>query len=228
MAGAALTALAGCSEDALNGIGVFSSKRAPAQIAVTANRVEIAGPRGFCVETESTQDGATDAFVLMGGCGSITQSPLAQQPAKPALLTASVAAGDAPPLSVEQSLPVLPAFFRSESGRAALSRSGDAASVEVLETLVLDEMFVLRASDTSTNTLDGVAPEYWRGLFDLENALVTISVLSFADAPLTQAEARALLSEFGRRVRRANAPDRPAQPPALGVRLASFLGGAAE
>jgi hypothetical protein len=71
-----------------------------------------------------------------------------------------------------------------------------------------------------------VEDDYWRALFDLKGALVTISVLSFDERPISTADARRLLVAFGQSVRAANSGTSPA-PPAFGTQLVGlFRGGA--
>lgn len=204
-------ALAGCAPDgaAFNPVGFLSTKRVSDRVSVTAARVAIAGPQGYCIDDDGTRDGSGEAFVVLGSCASISRSARQPAPAEPALLTASVSSGE--PVSIERAVGALPSFFRSETGRRALSRAGDPATVEIIDTTVDGEMFVLRVRDRSPNLIGAVEDTYLRGLFDIDGALVTISVIGLRDRPISDAGARQTLLAFAREIRAANAGPGPVQ-----------------
>ncbi|MGB5557018.1 MAG: hypothetical protein WBN04_03295 [Paracoccaceae bacterium] len=199
-----LTALPGClpnADVAMGAGGIGLSRAAPEKIAVANRSVIVAGPPGYCVDKAATKDTATGAFVLLGSCASIANSPRARSPATPALLTASVSpASRAAAASTNQ----LAAFFRSPPGRAALARNGRAGSVSILKVQSRDNALYIHARDSSANVAGNLAPDYWRGVFDLGGRLVTVSVIGFANRPLTDAASIATLDAFAARIRAEN------------------------
>lgn len=198
---AAQTLLAAC-------VSLGGGADAPRQVQVTSDLVTITGPSGFCVDPTATRNSADTGFVLLGNCAAISGSARAGQPDVPAVLTAAVSA-PSDGAGLTGNLDALEAFFRSEDGRALLSRSGDAASVEILDTRTQSGMFLLHARDTSAGDMVGVATDYWRAYMDIGPRLATLSVLALEDAPISDAAALATLTQFTAAVRGAN--------PALGA-----------
>jgi len=130
-------------------------------------------------------------------------------------LTASVAA-PAPADNGPTPLDSLDGFFRSEPGRAALARDGRAASVQVLDTRLAEDVFYIRLRDTGAAAMPGMAADYWRGLFDLNGHLVTVAATAFADRPLTAEEGFAKIAAFVARIR-AETPRRDPERASEGV-----------
>lgn len=188
-----LLALPGC----LTGPEV--TRRAPERIAVANHSVVVAGPPGYCIDTSATTDSVTGAFVLLGSCASIANSPRAKTPAEPALLTASVSPTSlaAATASVDQ----LASFFRSPNGRAALARSGQTSAVRILDMQSRGDAIYIHATDSSVDPADGLTTDYWRGIFDLGGRLVTVSVIGFSKRPITDAASIATLDAFADRIR---------------------------
>lgn len=191
-----LVALPGCLAES------EVTRRAPERIAVADRSVIVAGPPGYCIDTSATRDSATGAFVLLGSCASIANSPRAAKPAEPALLTASVSPTS--PAAASASADQLAAFFRSDAGRAALARNGKAASVRVLATQTRNGALYIHASDNSGSRTGSLMPDYWRGIFNLGGRLVTVTVIGFAERPLSKAASIGTLDAFAARIRAEN------------------------
>ncbi len=158
--------------------------------------VTLAGPRGFCVDSSSSDVNADPAVVVFGNCAAISGNPFSEQPKKPALLTASVARLTAPEAAIAATMSAMDGFFRSGKGRAVLSRSGRAESVDVLESLAEDGAYYLRIRDRSPRAVPGADATYWRGWFDLGANVVSVSATGFERAPLSRDEGLALLRAF--------------------------------
>lgn len=176
---------------------------APRQVQVTSDLVTITGPRGFCVDPTATRNAGDTGFVLLGNCAAISGSARSGQPDVPAVLTAAVSAPSSG-TSLTANLDALEAFFRSEEGRAVLSRTGDASSVQILETRTQSGMFLLHARDTSAGDMVGVATDYWRAYMDIGPRLATLSVLALEDAEISDAQSLATLTQFSAAVQGAN------------------------
>lgn len=168
----------------------------PARMAVANGAVVIAGPRGFCIDRAASQDsGGRAALTVLASCRALGAGPFAPRPAHAAVLTAAVASpgrGGA----VDTEAPGLDAFFRSQAGRAALSRTGKATTVEVLETLPGDAALLLHLTDTAPFGWGAVQPDYWRALLMIGGRTVTLSVLTRPDAGLARDDGLALLRDF--------------------------------
>jgi hypothetical protein len=191
-------ALAGC------GAAIPVTRNAPEAIAVADESVVVAGPPGYCVDQAASRDRAGGAFVLLGSCASIARDPSKPHPARPGLLTVTVSGGTVGTGETDALLGALRTYFRTEDGRAALSRSGRAGEVEVLETRIDDGALYLHARDASGPTR-GMADDYWRALMRVNERLVTLSVNAFSTAPLSDGAGLKTLDDFASRIRAANA-----------------------
>lgn len=195
LAGLALLAMAGCAE--------FGGPL-PEEAAITVSRdaVTIAGPRGFCVDPSATKDRDGQAFVLLGNCAAIARAAGVPQPRIRALLTAAVQETEV--IEVASQAPLLEAFLRSENGRAMLSRSSDAESVEILESFRQGDVLYVHARDESQGYAPGMSSDHWRAIFDLEGRVVSVAVLGFEAAPLSRAEGLRAVRDFAAQIQRAN------------------------
>ena len=181
-------------------MGAFGFARAPDRIVVASKNIVIAGPPGYCVDRSATRDGADGVFVLLGSCASIENNARAAAPRIPGVLTASVSKASSADISA--SLDELQAFFTSTAGRAALARDGQAGSVRILATKRKNGAFYLHMSDESEIRVASLAPDYWRGLFDVRGRIVTVTVTGFKDRPMSKAVGFATLDMFVTRIKR--------------------------
>jgi hypothetical protein len=174
-------------------------------VRVAGGSVAISGPRGYCVDPKGTRSDATRGFVLLGSCAALSGSAFSAGPPNPAVLTASVlGSGFAGGEPIGAVLPEMALFFKSTPGRAALSRSGKAATVEVLEMTRDAETLFIRLKDTSAMAGASVEPEYWRAVLSVRGRIVTLSVLGLASRPLSSSAKRRTLDAFVERVRKVN------------------------
>ena len=187
---------------------------APQRLTVADGAVTVAGPRGFCIDEEASPDAAGGGLVVLAACRSLGAPALL--PVTPRLLTASVAASGSA-LEMDDMAGALRAFFESDAGRGALSRSGRAQDVTLLEAEASGGAFVMRVSDAGPFPGGSVARRYWRAIFLAGGRFVTLSVYDLpprgldlqADGPARlpdAAAARRVLDSFIAATRRASAP----------------------
>ncbi len=206
-------ALLGCALalTACGGAGPWTGEDtspAPTQVAVTTDRLVVAGPQGYCVDPTATRDRGETAFVMMGNCAAISNSRRAVQPEVNAVLTASVSeASDG--RSLRESIPGLDQFFRSEQGLTLLSRDQDPATVTVIDSFHQGDVYFLHARDTGQGTVDGVGDEYWRAYMDVGPRIATLSVLGLEGQSLSDEASLQVLRGFVTAVDTANAPGAP-------------------
>jgi hypothetical protein len=212
--------LAVCLGLAACGGGFLSGDRAeaPGEVAVTADAIVVAGPDGYCIDPTATRDTGATGFVLLGNCAAIANSRRVLQPATPAVLTAAIAEPSTGG-RLADSIAELDAFFRSEEGLTLLSRSGDPATVTILETATEGEVFLLHAADSSEATIDGVQADYWRAYLDVGPRIATLSVLALEDRALSREESLGTLRGFVAAVLAANAGAGPGGPLPAGTPL---------
>ena len=203
----ALLALAACADGIEMGLGAAGQEMvrdAPDRVVVTGDRVIVAGPPGYCIDGSATRDTGNAAFVLLGSCASISRDPAQPRPAVPGLLTVSVAPSSVESPDFSGQVDLLEAYVRSDEGRAALSRRGAAAELEILETLTVDGALYIHARDRSRVRGARIGNEYWRALMGVEGHLVTASGVSFADQPMTREAGLELLDSLAQRLRGVN------------------------
>jgi len=159
-------------------------------VALLEGAVIAAAPAGYCIAPGAGRRGEDSAVVLMGRCSAGSE-------ADPAVLTLSVgAAGSAGAMAAGGE--ALVAFFRSDEGRAMLSRAGRAGDVRVLEAVGMDNAFLLHVEDRAVGT-------YWRALAGVRGRLVTISAAGPEGEALPEGKGRALVEAALAALRRANA-----------------------
>ena len=187
--GAALI-LAGCA-----GLDENVTRPAPERVSVADNQVVIAGPAGFCVDPDATRDNGDAAFVLLGNCAAISNAPFRPQPDVAAVLTATVAtpAGPIPDVSA------MSRYFRSEAGRAALSASGDANSVEILEMRETTRGLYLHARDRDGGPRS-LSADYWRGILKVNDKIVTVALRGLENQSASDAAKFRTLDVFAARI----------------------------
>ncbi|WP_071674217.1 hypothetical protein [Nioella nitratireducens] len=189
----------------LAGCGGFGPVGSPPvrEMAVTSDRVIVAGPDGFCIDPGSTRESEDSAFVLLGNCAVISNRRSAGQPSVRAVLTASISEAD-PEQSLRDAIPELDAFFSSDEGRQLLSRSGEADTVELLDSFHQGEVYFLRARDSSTSDLQGVSHDYWRSYLDVGDRIATLTVLGTEESPIDAETSLGTLRSFTDAVLAAN------------------------
>ncbi|MBW6505281.1 MAG: hypothetical protein K0B00_00870 [Rhodobacteraceae bacterium] len=185
-------------------VPLFGGTQAPTSMALSSGGPVIVGPSGFCIDLAQSHEQGANAFVLLGSCASLSRSAEAGRPAAKAVLTASVtpAAVDAPPLS--RSFKQLETYLRTEAGRAALSRSGDAATVKVVRTQIAGDVLLIELTDTAPLGANRVQARSWRALMQIRGRIVSLAVLGLASEPLNSTTLRMLASDFSAALRAAN------------------------
>ncbi|MDJ0826294.1 MAG: hypothetical protein QNJ16_12390 [Rhodobacter sp.] len=202
-AAASLVLLTGCLQAPEVGRRDGGPLRMPPEtVAVAGRSVVIGGPEGYCVDRSGSRLRGDTAFVLLGSCASIAQDARAGAPLVPGVLMASVGADSGSGPAIGAAIDQLAQYLTTPAGRAALARDGRAESVQVLESLREDGALFIHLRDTSPDVVPGVAQDYWRGLFDVNRHLVTVSVVSFADEPMSADAGLATLRGFFARIRR--------------------------
>ena len=180
-------------------------RSAPDTISVADNSVIVGGPPGYCIDKGGSRLGGETAFVLLGSCASIARNPAADAPVVPGLLTASVSRDSRTEEKI--GLVALESYVVSANGKAALARDGQASSVAILNTIHANEALFIHLRDKSANPTPGLEETYWRGLFDLNGRLITVSVVSFSVQPLSAEQGFDTLSAFLSRIRQETPPE---------------------
>jgi hypothetical protein len=167
-------------------------------MAASSARSVVAAPSGFCPLGSGAQNSGGSVFVAFSRCAPQSPPSLTRPDA---VLTASLGAtGSAQ--GADLSPVVLTRFFTAREGRATLSRSGDPNAVVVHDVSTMDGAVIVRLTDRSRNLPPTVGPgESWRAVLSTAGRLVTLTVQSRRDVPLTTDQGRALIRAFVRSVR---------------------------
>ncbi|NDW53402.1 hypothetical protein [Aliiroseovarius sp. PrR006] len=176
--------------------------------AVMSGTVTIAAPKGYCVDVSSLRDQAPGAFVPLGACAALTRNAADPSPKIPAFLVASVTdqpagaaiADDDPEVLTEQAR----RFLESTAGRAALSRSGDASTVTVLDLKAAAGVVKVLTRDSSANRPETLSDTTWRAFLTVGDKLVVASVTGFTKHPLSPRNGLAQLNKFIAAIEKAN------------------------
>ncbi len=150
------------------------------EVSVLKGEITIRAPQFYCVDPQSARSSADTAVVLIGRCnesGHVVAALVTVTVGRFASAGVMLAGGEE-----------LRAFMSSNAGRRALSRSGRAADVKILQSGVVDGRLMLHLDDK-------VAGEYWRAIVGVKGRLVTISASGSQDAPLTSEEGRKLVDQ---------------------------------
>ncbi len=173
----------------------------PRAVTISAADVVVTGPEGYCIDKRSLTQHDEGSFVLLAGCESLSRGRRVPGQQEPMLLTVSVSGTP----GVVGDAGLLKDFFRSEAGREALSRDGDADTVEILEMFSRDKAFILHARDTSSGLGEGLRADYWRAFAEVNDHIVTASAMAFGDTPVSDDAALSTLRQFVSRIREATA-----------------------
>ncbi len=195
----ALFALAACDDSATAGFGLFARAPSAPQVTsavVTKSQVRIAGPYGFCVDPISTSKRPERAFVVFGNCAAISKSNDAPQPFVDAVALVSVSVLGEEESKALANPQALEQFLVSVPGRATLSRSGQADTVEIFDSFATSQAVYLRIKDDSRGGASGLDQAYWRGFRMLASAAVSVSVAGPEGQPLPPAAGLDLAREF--------------------------------
>lgn len=206
---AAVMALSGCSlpdltswkgftgkAPSLQEIGAKFTDAPPARMGVAQGAVVIAGPKGFCIDRDVSQDAmGQQALTVLSACRELGAGLFDPKPQHPAVLTAAVAPAG-PQIPIASSEAQLKSYFTSERGLRGLSRNGLSDSVTLQEHFVEGDVFFLHLTDMAPFAWGKVQPEYWRALFPAGGRMVTAAVLAVPGQPLGRDEGLALLREF--------------------------------
>lgn len=170
-------------------VGCGLPQDATTQVAVLGGEVRVKAPKSYCVDTKSAKSVDDTAVVLIGRCNAAGQVAAA-------LVTVTVGRFASAGVMLA-STDALRDFMSSPAGRRALSRSGRAEDVEVLESGVLDGQLMLHLKDR-------IAGDYWRAIIGINGRLVSISASGAEGILLTPNQGRKLVEQTVATVRDAN------------------------
>ncbi|TQV70358.1 hypothetical protein [Aliiroseovarius halocynthiae] len=175
---------------------------------VMSGAVTVAAPKGYCVDVSSLRDQASGAFVPFGACAALTRNAADPSPKAPAFLVASVSplpiAAEAAAEDPEAVMAQARAFLESNAGRAALSRSGDASTVEVLDLKTSSGVVKVLTRDGSDNRPESLSDTTWRAFLPIDDKLVVASVTGFTKTKVDRRNGLGQLNKFVAAIKASN------------------------
>jgi hypothetical protein len=168
------------------------------EISVLKGAITVAAPQGYCIDKKASVAVGSATVLLIGRCN-------AQGKVAAAVVTLTIG-GPASAGVLVAGPKALADFFASAAGRKVLARDGDPDHVQIVQTQSADRGLLLHLRDQ-------VAGDYWRAITAIKGRLVTISASGVAGAPLTSAQARALVTDTMALLDQRNAT-KPASPKA--------------
>lgn len=172
----ALIAISGCTFSPTEGIHrALSVKAGGAEVV-------IAGPNGFCIDEQTTDESRAGAFVFLSDCAATPDaSPTIARVPISAVLTASVSNSGMPGIEsgMEAALANLQEFLNTPIGQVSLGKSGNAATITVLSLSHTSTAVYAFVEDTSITTTTGESPRYWRAFTEVGGRLVALSATGY-------------------------------------------------
>lgn len=203
--------VSGCGELALPSFGMFSGERplsaamqrskAPRQVIVSAESFTIEGPTGFCPDVASINDADGASFVALATCSRMKTGD--EDASIPALLTVALR-GPLPENVVTGKEQDFIDFLETDTGRAALARSGQTSDVTVTDSLKDGRAVYVWVADTSDGAPAGTQSGTWRGFFDLNGRMVSMAAYALTEDPFNKADGLTLLQSFEMKLRAEN------------------------
>lgn len=157
------------------------------QVALSGGEIQVSAPSGYCIDQTSLRD----QFVLMGNCSSLSGQHAPGLKGKTAVIALSLT--DPLDETAAFEAETMSRLFATQTGRAALSRTGRAETVTVLGTEVRKDVVLVHAQDSSPAVRGGLAETYWRAVFLLDGRLATVTVTPFEESPMSDSAVKNLL-----------------------------------
>lgn len=164
-------------------------------------------PWGYCADPATIRNEGRGGFALLGNCATVTGRVFVPQPGDRVVLTVAVRPRRPGVPSIAEEIETLDAFFTSAAGRRALSLSGDAAAVEVVETRAEDGIFYVLAREAGRPPAPGLADAWWRAYFDVGTHVVSLGAIGTDETELADTRALTILKRLALRIRKASPPD---------------------
>lgn len=166
-------------------------------VAVGGQTVVLGDAGGYCIKSDRSRYTSSGAFLVMAPC-----DPTAPGNTARGLVLVNVLASKALQDAVKAEQ--MESFFKSDSGKAALSAHGRSEDIEILGTMEEDGIFVVHARDATGAVIPDTSDEIWRTFLVVSERLVSVSVINFTDAPMVDGLIFAQLEAIAQRIQDLN------------------------
>lgn len=176
-----------------------SSSTTTKVVEVDGQKITIGSGAGYCLNERQSRYTRSGAFVVLAPCEEGDGTP-----APKGLVIVNVLASQA--LQDALDADRMDEFFRSSDGRKALSARGNAADIEILGTMASDSSYVVHSRDASGPVIPDTSDEQWRMFFTVRDRLVSVSVINFTDAPMSDGQIFTQMEAIATTIRALNNP----------------------
>lgn len=159
------------------------------------------GPDGYCIDQRASN--ARRGFVLMAGCARMSEEA-AIMPSLDGVITVQFGAPES--ASVSGNVAEFASLLESAPGQTLLASGDDAAQLSRLTIQTGENHVIAGYNDASDTSLPGVSGPLQRGFVDIADRLVTVTVRSFDNAPLSARDSTRLIEAAIKEIVTVNAP----------------------
>lgn len=200
VAALSLVVLGGC-----DGLGALSTATASAaEVDVDKKIVTVAGQdvilgraAQYCFNDRQSRVTSSGAFVVMAPCDPEDEGSEAK-----GLVLVNVLADDGIMKAIADH--DLEAYFQSDTGRSALSRTGTPEKVTVLGTMEDDGIYYVHTLDGDGPVIPDTTADQWRVFFVAADRLVSVTVVNFVDDKMTDGLVFAHMEAIAQRIKSLN------------------------
>lgn len=166
-------------------------------VTVTGQKFTLGRTAGYCFNDYQSKTVKSGAFVLLAPCDPTNPVSMA----KGLILINVLAKSD-----IVDTIKVndLESVFRSDTGRAVLSREGSSANVTVLGTMKEDGIYYVHTKDAGGPIIPDTTDDQWRAFMVVADHLVSVRVVNFVDAKMTEGLVFAHIDSIARRIQALN------------------------
>lgn len=195
LAVAGLSGLSGClgSEFASFGAGGEVQRNVVRSVTLYDGEVVVRGPDGYCIDRRSLRDRASQSFVMLASCESL--SGVRGKEVEPVIMTLTV-------------LPDRAGASRPSANEIAASLPG----TQVLKAVEGDDLSLVHFASGGDQALAGKDPRHWRGAMSVNGHLIGLALYARLGGKMAGEEGQSLLSSLSQNTKSAS-PLRPKVAP---------------
>ena len=166
-------------------------------VTVTGQKLTLGRAAGYCFNDNQSKIVASGAFVVLAPCDPTNQARMAK-----GLILINVLAKSEIVDTIQVS--DLESFFQSYTGRAILNREDSSVEVTVLGTMKDDGIYYVHTKAAGGPIIQDTTDDQWRAFMVVADHLVSVRVVNFVNAKLTEGLVFAHMESIARRIQALN------------------------
>lgn len=195
-----LVVLGGC-----DGVGALSTATASAAevdadtkiVTVSGQNVILGRAAQYCFNDRQSRFTSSGAFVVMAPCDPEDEGSEAK-----GLVLVNVLADDGIMKAIADR--DLEAYFQSDAGRGALSRTSTPEKLTILGTMEEDGIYYVHTRDADGPVIPDTTDDQWRVFFVASDRLVSVTVVNFIDDRMSDGLVFAHMEAIAQRIKSLN------------------------